>query len=346
MTLSVSNLGDNPQSPTYIADAYIPDQLIAGHLHLVTDGAATLTGSAALQRGTVLGRVTESTAVATAGKAFASGTIVVAAIPTSGDTVTVDGTVYTFSTPPGTYQENMFRGATVYLQSTTALCAQAFIQALQAASDAYTTLMTYSLSGSTITATSKIPGTGGNGYTLATSDSSSFTVPATLTGGTNNTGTSSVGSISLGLKAQIGNYTMALATTSQTSVFTVYDPSGEVAGTGAVGTAFTGAQINFTITAGGTATAGDAFVITVGQSTGSFKLAVGSAVDGSQIPAAILVDYTDASAGDVNCGVYLMGEFNGNALIYDPSLSLAAIKTALRPLGIHIKNVVSASDPS
>ena len=345
MPVSVTPLGDNPQQPVYIQDAYIPDQLVAGPLQIVTE-PATLTGSAALQRGSVLGRVTDSSVVATAGKAFATGTIVVAALPVNGDTVTVDGTVYTFSTPPGTFQENVFNGATVYIQSTTALCAQAFLQALEAATDAYTTLMTYSLSASTITATSKIPGTGGNAYTLATSHAGAFTVPSTLTGGTNNTGTSTVGAISLGSYAKIGNYTMSLASTSETSAFTVYDPNGDEIGNGAVGTAFTSPQINFTITAGGTATAGDAFVLTVWYGSGSYKLAVASAVDGSQTPAAILVDYTDASAGDVSCGVYVHGEFNGNALILDPSLSVAAVRTAFRPIGIYIKSVVSASDPS
>jgi Bacteriophage lambda head decoration protein D len=52
-----TNYGDNPQQPTFVSDAFIPDQLIAGDLKLVTD-KVTITGGAALKRGSVLGQVT------------------------------------------------------------------------------------------------------------------------------------------------------------------------------------------------------------------------------------------------------------------------------------------------
>ena len=59
MPLSVTNVSDNPQQPMVSAEAYIPDQLIAGNLKLVTTNI-TLTGSAALKRGSVLGLITAS----------------------------------------------------------------------------------------------------------------------------------------------------------------------------------------------------------------------------------------------------------------------------------------------
>ncbi len=76
MTLTVNSLGDNPQQPGITADAYIPDQLIAGPLQLVTD-SITLTGAAVLQRGSVLGKVTlgTGTAAAKAGGNTGNGTI-------------------------------------------------------------------------------------------------------------------------------------------------------------------------------------------------------------------------------------------------------------------------------
>jgi len=80
--------------------------------------------------------------------------------------------------------------------------------------------------------------------------------------------------------------------------------------------------------------------------TGNYILSVKSANDGSQNPAAVLADASDASGGAVQCGVYLTGELNGNALNFDASWTLAALKTALRPLGIFVKNAVSAADPS
>lgn len=67
MTLNVTNIGDNPQQPSISAEAFIPDQLIAGNLKLVTS-TITLTGAAALSRGAVLGKtVTAGTANAVAG---------------------------------------------------------------------------------------------------------------------------------------------------------------------------------------------------------------------------------------------------------------------------------------
>ena len=59
MSLTVNSLGDNPQTPGVYAEAYIPDQLIAGNHKLVTDSVTVLTGQA-LQRGAVLGRITAS----------------------------------------------------------------------------------------------------------------------------------------------------------------------------------------------------------------------------------------------------------------------------------------------
>ena len=68
-------------------------------------------------------------------------------------------------------------------------------------------------------------------------------------------------------------------------------------------------------------------------------------MDGSEVPVAICVDTFDATAGNVTGGVYVMGEFNQDAIIYDPSFSLATLVNALMPLGIFIKSSVSAGDP-
>lgn len=87
-------------------------------------------------------------------------------------------------------------------------------------------------------------------------------------------------------------------------------------------------------------------VLGVVTATGNYVLSVKTANDGSQNPAAILVDSADASGGPVQAGGYLAGEFNANALIFDATWTAAALKTALRPLGIFVKNAVSAADPT
>jgi len=60
MALSVTPYGDNPSVPYVGAETYIPDQLIAGDMKLVTQ-TVTITGGKLLSRGTVLGMVTGGT---------------------------------------------------------------------------------------------------------------------------------------------------------------------------------------------------------------------------------------------------------------------------------------------
>lgn len=76
--------------------------------------------------------------------------------------------------------------------------------------------------------------------------------------------------------------------------------------------------------------------------SGKYKLSVKTATDGSETPVAILVDNVDASTADQNGGLYLMGEFNQNHIIIDASWTLAAVKTALRPLAIFLKDSTQA----
>jgi hypothetical protein len=342
MTLSVTSWGDNPQQPGIRADAFIPDQLIAGNLKLVTDNV-TLTGSAPLQRGSVLGRSSYGAISAATGTAYASGTITLAALPTPGDTLTIGGTAINFVTPIPFVQP---QGNTVYIGTTTALTAQALLALLEGSTDANLVKFTYALAGSVLTATAATIGTAGNALTLATSDSGAFTLSgATLSGGVANTGNATVGTMSAGAAIKAGNYTAVCltATTAQ-----VYSPTGDELGVTTFGAQFVNPELSFKITAGGTpCVAGDTFVLlATPNAAGIYKLCTASAVDGSEIPAAILVDYSDPSAGNVITGVYLMGEFNGNAIILDPSISLASVKAAFTGKGIFIKTSVSAYDPT
>jgi hypothetical protein len=60
MTLTAASYGDNPFQPGAFAETYIPDQLIAGTEHLVTENATLVQQSAVLPRGTLLGKSTSS----------------------------------------------------------------------------------------------------------------------------------------------------------------------------------------------------------------------------------------------------------------------------------------------
>jgi hypothetical protein len=335
MTLTVNSIGDNPQQPGISSEAYIPDQLIAGNLKLVTD-SVTIGGFAILQRGSVLGKTSLGTVSASVGKTFATGSITVAALPTAGDTITLQGTVATFvaANPVGNQ---------VVIGATVAATAQNLAAFLIGSTDINLVKFTYSVSGAVVTTTSAVAGV--IAYTLVTSNAVAITLSgATLTGGTANTGNATVGTMSAGSAIKAGNYTAICATATTASVS---DPYGNDLGMATFGTAFSDPQITFTITAGATpCAAGDTFVIAAAVGNGAYKLASAAAVDGSQIPVAILADYIDASLGNVTGPIYVMGEFNANALILGPGITIAAVKAAFQQNSIFLKNVVSASDPS
>lgn len=225
MSLSVTSYGENPQVPSIFAETFIPDQLIAGNLKLVSQPVQLMAGN--LARGAVLGQQTTSS---------------------------IDVT------------------------------------------------------------------------------------PST------NTGNGTVGSLSLGTTQTFGVFT--LKATSAT-VFSVTDPEGNALPNATVGTPYANAEINFTITAGGTAfVANDSFTLNALKATGNFILSVKTASDGSQVPLAILATATNASVTPQMAGAYVMGEFNQNAISFDPSWTLPALQAALRPVGIFLKSSVSAADPS
>ncbi|HEY2010537.1 MAG TPA: head decoration protein [Rhizomicrobium sp.] len=152
--------------------------------------------------------------------------------------------------------------------------------------------------------------------------------------------------------AQEGIYKLVCTVAStNAATFRLYDPKGEdikdylFSGSGASFT--TDAQIKVVVTDGATDfVVGDEFDINLTLASSKYKLAVKTATDGSQFPEAILIDAVDATAGDVNGGVYLTGEFNANYITYDASFSLEDLRQAFRGKGIFIKSAVSAADPS
>jgi len=73
MTLNVNTIGDNPQQPGIYAETYIPDQLIAGNLKIVSQPIILTAGT--LPRGSVLGAVSSLDVIATPGANTGNGTI-------------------------------------------------------------------------------------------------------------------------------------------------------------------------------------------------------------------------------------------------------------------------------
>ena len=237
--------GENPHSLPYASDVFLPDQLIAGRAPISAQGLLA-SGSAVVYRGTVLGKVGFGTQVTAIGKATATQTIVVAALPTattvgeavtSFDTLTLNGTVIAFQTPqydqqpqqgtgtsaapyivfigPPTFPSTGAPGSTTVTTAMVAQALQAFLNGPVAQADAQLSkLAPTTLSASTLTLTYYLPGTAGNGFTLATSNSSAFTLGnTTLLSGAANTGTGVATVNSLGVQAKSGLYT-AVGTSS------------------------------------------------------------------------------------------------------------------------------------
>ena len=227
MTFTLTTVGDNPFAPGAYGFQYLPDQLIAGGLQLVTQNIELMQLGTVVPRGTVLGRQTNYTALGAPGTNTGNGTI---------------GNI--------------------------------------------------------------VPGTGIEGQ-------STYNIVAT-----------------------------------SPTVFAVTDPEGNSLGNATVGTAFNNAELGFTITAGGTAfVVGDSFTVSYLQTVGNFIPCVKTASDGSQTPVAILADATDSTAGPAKSGAYFMGEFNGRAITFDNSWTLADLTAALSARAIHIKFSVPAADP-
>jgi hypothetical protein len=169
------------------------------------------------------------------------------------------------------------------------------------------------------------------------------TFSVVVTPGTN-TGNGTVGSITVPPGNEFGSYTLtALSPTS----FSVVDPEGVSLANATVGTAYTSGEINFTITAGGTAfVAGDSFTLNNMSTTGNVIPSVKTASDGSQTPVCILADTIDTTSGAQKVGAYFMGEFNSRAITYDSSWTLFDLTASLQARGIFLKSSVSAADPT
>ncbi|WP_447880771.1 head decoration protein [Serratia fonticola] len=76
--------------------------------------------------------------------------------------------------------------------------------------------------------------------------------------------------------------------------------------------------------------------------SGSYIPSKKDATDGSENPVAILVDNVDTTTTAQTGGVYLMGEFNQNRLIFDATWTIAGLKAALRPLAIFLRYGIQA----
>lgn len=149
-----------------------------------------------------------------------------------------------------------------------------------------------------------------------------------------------------------GIYTLRnILVAANSGTFRLTDPKGVVLGDyvitgGAGGSVLVNDRIKGVITDGGVDfILGDGFDVTLAAGNGKAIVSVATAVDGTGVPVGILVDDTDTTA-DAIAGMYQTGEFNGNAITYDASWTLATITAALRIYNIFVKPSLQAINPT
>ncbi len=114
-----------------------------------------------------------------------------------------------------------------------------------------------------------------------------------------NTGNGTITTVSAGDTAQAGVYQIVcIEPATNIGTFAVENPKGVIIGHAVVGAVFEG-EVNFTLTDGATDfVAGDRFTVTVDEGSGKYKEYNPANTDGSQVAAAILIDYADATVAD------------------------------------------------
>lgn len=82
----------------------------------------------------------------------------------------------------------------------------------------------------------------------------------------------------------------------------------------------------------------------LGQITasGKFNLSDDGAVDGSEVPEAILGEDVDASAGDQVSFAYVSGDFNENEMTFGGAHTADSVREALRAKSIYLHKAVAA----
>jgi hypothetical protein len=125
-----------------------------------------------------------------------------------------------------------------------------------------------------------------------------------------------------------------VASAAGAGTFIVENPDGVDIGRGTVGVAFSAGGLAFTLAAGATDfVVEDEFTITVAAGSGKFTAMTATAIDGSQIPAAILFGHTDATNGDTYCTIITrLAEVNASELLWDASVNAGAQTAALAAL--------------
>lgn len=162
---------------------------------------------------------------------------------------------------------------------------------------------------------------------------------ATAAAAAGNTGTGTVGAITVTGEAQIGVYTLKIVTAAANAGdFNVYDPSGDLIGSGTVAVVFNQGGLSFTLADGIDFVVGDTIYISV-AGTEKVKVCKATATDGSQVAYGVVVgddmgdasDFTVAATTDTKAIAIVRGPviLSKALLTLDATIDTAAEKNAV-----------------
>ncbi len=161
--------------------------------------------------------------------------------------------------------------------------------------------------------------------------------------GEENTGDGTVGDLTLGPKAKLGEYRLVANKATGGGEFNVISPAGHSCGVAVVGKAFVSGEINLKLTAGDVAFAlGDSFSIAV-TGTGKYKLVSAAAEDGSGTAEALLMLDVDAEEADADSKAWTSGLFDAGLLSVAEAESIDAYREELRMRGMILVNTVGGN---
>jgi len=131
--------------------------------------------------------------------------------------------------------------------------------------------------------------------------------PTTGTAAGGNTGNGTCGSVTMGIGAKLGTYTLTCtAAVTNAGVFQVKDPDGFLLPPATVAVAYASSALNFTIADGSTDfVVGDSFTVAVSAGSGKVKALDLTGVDGSQDAHGIAIQ--DYAAGTLKTVAYTSG---------------------------------------
>lgn len=157
---------------------------------------------------------------------------------------------------------------------------------------------------------------------------------ASATAFAGNTGTGTVGTITVSAGAKPGAYKLTIIEPgTDAGKFTLEDPDGKFVATGVVASAFSAGGLAFTISDATDFVAGDGFTITVAAGSGKWQGYDDGHADGSQNAAGVLLQRVDATSADVDAtAIVRLAEVKKDALQWITAVDSTAKTTAYAQL--------------